>query len=157
MKLKLTASPGAHSHDETRRQLLEAAGGVFAEAGFRDATVREICRRAGRECRRHQLSFRGQGKALCRGFARFAEPGLAKYPPLLGVAATRRPKKSCARSSNSLLLRIFDKGPTAWHGKLMLREMIEPTKALDSMVEERVRPMAGQLWQIVSRNPGLPD
>jgi hypothetical protein len=50
----------------------------------------------------------------------------------------------------SLLLRIFDKGPTAWHGKLMLREMIEPTAALDSIVEERVRPMAGQLWQIVS-------
>ena len=50
----------------------------------------------------------------------------------------------------SLLLRILDKGPTAWHGKLISREMIEPTAALDSLVEERMRPMAVQLGQIVA-------
>ena len=31
---------------ETRERLLEAAGAVFAERGFRDATIREICERA---------------------------------------------------------------------------------------------------------------
>src|ERR1019366_7752468 len=33
--------------DPTRTKLLEAAGQVFAECGFHDATVREICSRAG--------------------------------------------------------------------------------------------------------------
>ena len=32
----------------------------------------------------------------------------------------------------------------------MSREMIEPTAALDSMVEERMRPMADQLCEIVA-------
>ena len=29
--------------DETRARIIEAAGPIFAEKGFRDATVREIC------------------------------------------------------------------------------------------------------------------
>src|SRR5271165_7083840 len=33
--------------DATRSRLLEAAGQVFAEVGYRRATVREICTRAG--------------------------------------------------------------------------------------------------------------
>jgi len=50
----------------------------------------------------------------------------------------------------SFLLRIFDQGPTAWFGKMMLREMIEPTGALDSLIEVRMRPMADQLRSIVT-------
>ena len=33
--------------DETRHKLIEAAGEIFAEAGYQNATVREICARAG--------------------------------------------------------------------------------------------------------------
>ncbi|MGA9754367.1 MAG: TetR family transcriptional regulator, partial [Desulfobaccales bacterium] len=32
--------------NETRQRLLEAAGEVFAKKGFRNTTIREICRRA---------------------------------------------------------------------------------------------------------------
>jgi AcrR family transcriptional regulator len=137
-------------HAETRRQLLEAAGEVFAEAGFRETTVREICRRAGANVAAVNYHF-GDKETLYLEVLRYAHTkALEKYPPLLNVPADAPPEKKLFAFVHSLLLRIFDKGPTAWHGKIMLREMIEPSAALDSLVEERMRPMAGQLWQIVA-------
>jgi AcrR family transcriptional regulator len=150
MKLKTPAGSGDASHAETRRQLLEAAGEVFAEAGFRDATVREICRRAGANIAAVNYHF-GDKETLYTEVLRYAHSrALEKYPPLLDISADAPPEKKLRAFVHSFLLRIFDKGPTAWHGKLMSREMIEPSAALDSLVEERMRPMAGQLWRIVA-------
>ena len=135
---------------ETRRQLLEAAGEVFAEVGFRDATVREICRRGNANVAAVNYHF-GDKETLYIEVLRYAHAkALAKYPPLLGLPVDAPAKERLHAFIHSLLLRVFDKGPTSWHGKLMLREMIEPTAALDSLVEERIRPMASQLWKIVA-------
>ncbi|MGA2245001.1 MAG: CerR family C-terminal domain-containing protein [Verrucomicrobiota bacterium] len=148
--MKLPTAPADASHAETRLQLMEAAGEVFAEFGFREATVREICRRAGANVAAVNYHF-GDKETLYIEVLRHAHGrALAKYPPLLDVAEDAPPEKKLRAFVKSFLLRIFDKGATGWHGKIMSREMIEPTAALDSLVEERMRPMAGQLWQIVA-------
>jgi AcrR family transcriptional regulator len=150
MKLKSPVELKDVSLDETRRQLLEAAGEVFAEVGFRDATVRAICRRAGANVAAINYHF-GDKETLYGEVLRYSHgKTLEKYPPLLGVAEDAPPEKKLRAFVHSILLRIFDKGPTAWHGKLMSREMIEPTGALDSLIEERIRPIITQLWKIVA-------
>ncbi|HVU27782.1 MAG TPA: CerR family C-terminal domain-containing protein [Verrucomicrobiae bacterium] len=149
MNLKTPVAPDNPNQAETRRQLLEAAGEVFAETGFRDATVREICRRANANIAAVNYHF-GDKEALYKEVLRYSQQkALQKYPPLLGVAADAPPEKKLRAFVHSLLLRIFDKGPTSWHGKLMSREMIDPTAAMDSVIEERIRPMSEQLWKIV--------
>lgn len=150
MKPKSPAAIADVSPDETRLQLLEAAGEVFAEVGFRDATVREICGRAGANVAAINYHF-GDKENLYLEVLRYAHgKALEKYPPLLGIEEDAPSEKKLRAFIHSLLLRIFDKGPTSWHGKLMSREMIEPTAALDSLVEERMRPMVAQLWKIVA-------
>jgi AcrR family transcriptional regulator len=154
--MKSPVESDAAGRDETRRQLLEAAGEVFAEVGFRDATVREICRRAGANIAAVNYHF-GDKETLYAEVLRYAHSkALGKYPPLLGVPAAAPPEKKLRAFVLSFLLRIFDKGRAAWHGKLMSREMIEPTAALDSLVEERMRPMADQLRAIVGEILGRP-
>ena len=136
--------------DATRNQLLEAASGVFAEVGFRDATVREICRRAGANIAAVNYHF-GDKAALYVEVLRYSQQkAVEKFPPLLDVSPEAEPEKKLHAFVLSLLLRVLDQGPTAWHGKLMSRKMIEPTAALDSLIDERIRPMAEQLQKIVA-------
>lgn len=156
--MKSSVDSDTVGRDETRRQLLEAAGEVFADAGFRDATVREICRRAHANIASVNYHF-GDKETLYAEVLRYAQgKALEKYPPLLGVSADAPAEKKLRAFVLSLLLRIFDTGRAAWHGKLMSREMIEPSAALDSLVEERMRPMADQLraivGEILDRPPG---
>ncbi len=142
--------------DETRRQLLEAAGEVFATAGFRNATVREICRRAGANIAAVNYHF-GDKETLYAEVLRYAQQkAFEKFPLLPGVGAMARPAVKLQAFIRSFLLRISDQGSTAWFGKMMLREMIEPTGALDALLKERMRPMADQLRGIVAELLGCP-
>jgi hypothetical protein len=68
----------------------------------------------------------------------------------LDVPLTAAPEEKLRAFIHSFLLRIFEKDSSAWYGKLMSREMIEPTAALDSIITEKIRPMAEQLRGIVA-------
>jgi AcrR family transcriptional regulator len=139
----------SQNQDATRNQLLEAAGEEFAEVGFRNATVRAICQRAGANIAAINYHF-GDKETLYVEVLRYAHgKALDKYPLLLDVPETAAPEKKLHAFIHSLLLRIFEKGSQSWHGRLMSREMIEPTAALDALIEERIRPTHGALAKIV--------
>jgi len=156
MNLKSLSGQVDQARDETRRQLLEAAGEVFAEVGFRKATVREICRKAGANVAAVNYHF-GDKESLYAEVLRYSQQkAFEKYPPLLGVAADAPPEEKLRAFVRSFLLRIFDDGSTTWFGKIMSREMVEPTGALDSLLEARIRPMADELRGIVAEILGCP-
>jgi AcrR family transcriptional regulator len=138
------------AHATTRLQLIEAAGEVFAEVGFQNATVREICRRAGANVAAVNYHF-GDKENLYNEVIRYSHhKAYEKYPPFLDVPASAPAEKRLHAFVHSLLLRIFEKDCTAWHGRVMSREMIEPTAALESLIDERMRPMAAALSQVVA-------
>ena len=156
MNLKLLPDADAPTQDETRHQLLEAAGGVFAEAGFRNATIREICRRAGANIAAVNYHFGDKETLYAEVLRHSQQKAFEKYPPLLGLAADAPPEERLRAFIQSFLLRIFDSGSTAWFGKMMSREMVEPTEVLDLLVAERMQPMADLLRGIVAEILGCP-
>jgi TetR/AcrR family transcriptional regulator, regulator of cefoperazone and chloramphenicol sensitivity len=156
MNLKSRSSSDAWVHVETRRQLLEAAGEVFAEAGFRNATVREICRRAGANVAAVNYHFGDKEGLYAEVLRHSQQKAFEKYPPLLGVAADALPEERLRAFVRSFLLRIFDNGSTTQFGKIMSHEMVEPTKALDLLLAERIRPMTDQLRGLVAEILGDP-
>lgn len=133
----------------TRQQILEVAGAVFAEVGYRDATVREICHRAGVNIAAVNYHF-GDKEKLYSAVLHYSQGrAVAEYPALLDLGPEAPAEEKLRAFVHSFLLRIFAPGPRAWHGKLMSREMVDPTAALDSLIAERIRPMADQLRGIV--------
>lgn len=135
--------------DDTRRRLLMAAGEVFARRGYRDATVREICSLAGANLAAVNYHF-GDKKGLYHAvIAGGHETGEAL--PKDQAALVAAPREALRVFCVAFAKKILSEAKPEWHGKLMAREMAEPTEALDEMVRTMIRPHWEALSGIVGR------
>jgi AcrR family transcriptional regulator len=134
---------------ETENRLLEAAGEIFAQYGYRAATVRQICEKAGANIAAVNYHF-GDKEGLYLAVLRSVPNAYAeKYPPRSGLKAEATAEHKLRAYVESLLQRVFDEGRPGWHTKIIAREMIEPTRALDTLLEEVARPIHQELALIV--------
>ncbi|MSR64920.1 MAG: DUF1956 domain-containing protein [Verrucomicrobiae bacterium] len=141
---------------ETKKRLLEAAGEVFAEHGFRKATVREICKRARANVAAINYHFRDKESLYSSVLKYWSDIAMQKHPPSLGLSEAAPAEERLHAFIRSFLFRILDEGRPAWHGKLMAREMAEPTPVFDGIVESVCKPLSAMLSSIVQEVAG-PD
>ena len=134
---------------ETRQRLLEAAGEVFAEKGFRGATVREICRHAGANVAAVNYHFGDKERLYIAVLHHTFNVANQNYPLDPGVEGYAEPEERLQVFIRSYLLRLLDNGRRVWHGKLIARELSEPTPALSLIVDEMVHPLLDLLISIV--------
>src|SRR4051812_5075049 len=121
---------------QTRERLLEAAADVFAADGFRNARIQTICRRAGANIAAAHYHF-GDKEGLYAAVFEYAEARATReHPPedLDGSAQER-----LRAYITSFLARLLDPDRPAWFARLLAREMIDPTPALDRLVRRRMR------------------
>jgi len=132
---------------ETRRRLLEAAVEVFAEEGFRKATLHEIARRADANIASTGYHF-GNKEGLYAAVFEYAERQTANsHPPAQNDDGL--PEERLRRHVTSFLSRLLDPNRPAWFARLLAREMIDPTPALDRLVRNRMRANHQQLSAIL--------
>lgn len=141
--------PATHQTAETRQRLLEAAGEVFAECGFQKATVREICKRARANVAAINYHFHDK-QGLYAAVLKYSLRCAAEEYRLPDGPLSRKNAEAALRAIIAARLRmVFDVGRPAWHGKLVSREMIEPTAALDALVKDDFQPRFNQLQACV--------
>lgn len=134
---------------ETRHRLLEAAGEVFEEHGFRHATVRDICKRADANVAAVNYHFGDKEKLYVAVLRQWSDEAMNKYPPTLGLGSNHAAEQRLESFVRSFLFRVLDEGRPAWHGKLVAREMADPTPVFDSLAETVCRPLYSLLLDIV--------
>ncbi|HUJ79251.1 MAG TPA: CerR family C-terminal domain-containing protein [Nitrospiria bacterium] len=135
----------------TKQRLLDAAGALFADRGFRNTNVRDICRRAGANVAAVNYHFRDKEGLYA---AVFQYAGACAAPEVEAEERGKKPEQRLRLFIRGLLVRFFDGGRPAWLMKLVALEMIEPTRLLDTLVEERIRPDVSRLKAIVRELTG---
>ena len=123
----------------TRQRLLEAAGEVFAEQGYRAATVRDICHRAGANIAAIKYHF-GDKEQLYSAAVRYAHDCSKRFAIDEGLGDQPTARQRLHGFVRAMLMGILEEGKPAWHGRLMAREMAEPTAVLSQIAEEGVKP-----------------
>ena len=147
-------NPITQRHDATARRILDAAGPVFAERGFPQTTVRDICRRARVNVAAVNYYFGDKRRLYAEALRHGMRSSLQRFPPDRGLGQNPSPEERLYAFVHSFLSRFLAVGQPAWHGKLCAREMTEPTGALDALVDDIVRPMFERLQQIVRELAG---
>ena len=133
----------------TRERILQAAAKVFADSGFERATVREICSRASVNIAAINYHFRDKENLYIEVLKYCKALAFEKYPHDLGTHKGDPPEVRLRAFIRSAVLRILDEDLSSLIGRLVYREYIEPTGALDMLVEEAMRPTFTFLSEII--------
>ena len=133
----------------TRAALLDAASGVFAEAGYRGANVRDICATAGVNLGAVSSHF-GSKKALYHEVVVRAGRMLLDQEPCPSLGDFDSPQDALRGWMRfHLRLVLFRQASNPVANALIARELANPTEALDDFFEFLVVPISADLSAIV--------
>jgi AcrR family transcriptional regulator len=140
--------------DSVREKILNAAGRVFSEHGYKSATIRQICQAAEVNVAAVNYYF-GDKEQLYLETVKQAHLRLSAQFPLLPWPAETSPAIKLNGFIRAMLARMIGGKATPWEQQLMLREVLHPTSACRALVEEYFRPQLELLLSIVREL--LPD
>lgn len=140
----------------TRLQILEAAGEVFAEKGVGHATGKEIAERAGTNSAAVNYYFGGVDGL-------YSEVLVEAHHRLMDLEFLRKVAEAPGASSEKLntflegMIRAI-LGPTSssWALRVLGREMLHPSEALQTLLEREVLPKKQIAFGFISEILGLP-
>lgn len=129
----------------TRERLIEAAGEIFAEKGLHGASIRDITQRAGANIASVNYHFHDKFE-LYALVLRQAHEDTAVAMNLPLTADT--PEGRIRQLLSAMLTSALDPTRPEWHRRLLGRELLQPTPALDSLHDIMQRP-SQRLWDAV--------
>lgn len=141
--------------EPTFDRLLQVAVEVFAEYGFREATVREICSRANLNVASVNYYFRSKEALYSQALTFAFQEANRLYPQDAALKMNLPPEQRLALFIKNFLHKLLDDSHLGLHSKLIAREIVDPTKALDEIIETAIAPQFALLTEIVQQILGI--
>ena len=134
--------------DGTRHRIINAAGEVFAQHGFEKGTIRDIVSLAEVNLAAVNYHF-GDKWGLYQATVRYGHELAGEEVPLPSWEPDTPADIRFRDFVRTMLQRVLVTKKHAWHSRLMMRELIQPTDAGTEVVREFVRPMHQLLLSIL--------
>lgn len=141
---------------EARQRLLNVAAELFAEQGFNNVTVREICQVAATNVAAVNYYFRDK-LGLYKEVVQLAADAMHRLKMDVIEAAEPQPPEERLRTYIRLTLHhLLDPHEESWMEKLIARESIDPTPAIDLIIEKGIKPTSQRNGQMIAELLGAP-
>jgi TetR/AcrR family transcriptional regulator, regulator of cefoperazone and chloramphenicol sensitivity len=148
--------PARQDGVETRQQLLQAAGEVFAEHGYANATSKEICARANANVAAVNYHFGGKDGL----YAAVLEEAHARLISLDALAAAAQspidPRVKLKLFIGRIVGEISKRGAESWELRVLSREVLSQSAMMDRMVDNQIVPKSRLFRGIVADIMQLP-
>ncbi|MCX7101369.1 MAG: CerR family C-terminal domain-containing protein [Methylobacter sp.] len=133
--------------EKTRDRLLTAACKIFAEKGFQDATIAEICAQAKTNIASVNYHFRDKETLYLEAWRFAFNRELLLYPPGHGLVAEASPEQKLAGRIKSLINRLAD--DKSYSFMIIHKEMAQPTRLLADILEKEINPQRLQMLDLL--------
>jgi AcrR family transcriptional regulator len=140
---------------DTRQRLIDAAAVLFANRGFDNVTVREICKASRANVAAVNYHF-GDKAGLYRAVVtRAIEVMLETNELSMRAGDGLTPEEQIRGFIRVFVQRLTGDGPNTWIHRLMAREMEEPSEALELVMSQVAKPRLEYLSTITAQFMGL--
>ena len=130
-----------------QKRLLKSACEVFAEKGYRDATVAEICKRAGANVAAVNYYFGSKESLYAEAWRLAFQRSLEIYPADGGVPANAPAEQRLRGRISSVIRRFSD--PKSHEFDIMHKEIANPTGLLAEVKHKTIEPLRQGLGNVI--------
>jgi AcrR family transcriptional regulator len=134
---------------ERKALLLEAATKVFAEKGFRDTTIADICEGAHSNTASVNYYFGSKDELYAEVWKSAFRNAMEKYPPDMSLPPDAAPEERLRALVRSFLHKMLDSGELGYAGQILLMEMANPTEAIDPIKRDAIDPLRKRMISIL--------
>lgn len=140
----------------TRNIVLEAAGKIFAERGFAEATSKEICDAAGTNHTAVNYYF-GSKEGLYEDVLVEANRQILSMDDWDGILASDTSSEEKLRLVLSTFIETAKRSSELWGISIFLRELAVPSPFMTKALEAGLLPMVSKLTALLQEITRLPD
>ena len=133
----------------TRDRLIEAAGELFAEKGFKETTVRDIIERAGANLAAVNYHFGDKERLYEEVILHILNGIKEEFPVDKGIDESLSAEDRLHVFVSNMLYRFIDPQRPAWQSILFARERMNPRPIILTVIHEEISKVLVLLYSIV--------